>query len=256
MEYVYNADTLVVYTALFGDYDDLVEPQKKFQKCDFICFTDQKNLKSSIWKFIFVENSELSPSMMNRKYKILPHLFLKEYKYSLYIDANIGIIENPYDLLKKYMDEYDFVAPKHFERVCLYEEAKECVILGRVSYSETLNQMKEYRIKKFPKNFGLSENNILLRKHNYRNVINLMTDWWAELNKWTKRDQLSLGYVLWKNGSVFRFMNESARKGMYFKYFFHRFTKKEVFLFKVKYRTLISLRRLYYAYKFEKDLSK
>jgi hypothetical protein len=25
---------LVVYTALFGDYDDLIEPKEKFEECD------------------------------------------------------------------------------------------------------------------------------------------------------------------------------------------------------------------------------
>jgi len=39
---------LVVYTALFGDYDNLIEPKEKFEGCDFICFTDQKHLTSDV----------------------------------------------------------------------------------------------------------------------------------------------------------------------------------------------------------------
>jgi len=66
---------LVVYTALFGDYDDLIEPKEKFEGCDFICFTDQKHLTSDIWEIRLVEECDLPPNMMNRKYKILP-LFL------------------------------------------------------------------------------------------------------------------------------------------------------------------------------------
>ncbi len=61
------------------------------------------------------------------------------------------------------------------------------------------------------KNFGLGENNILFRKHNSDNIIKLMNDWWEELNTQTKRDQLSLAYVLWKNGENFNFMDENAR---------------------------------------------
>lgn len=38
----------VVYTALFGNYDDLIDPKENYEGCDFICFTDQKHLTSDI----------------------------------------------------------------------------------------------------------------------------------------------------------------------------------------------------------------
>ena len=41
---------VVVYTAIFGKYDALVE-QKKNPNVDFICFTD-RNLKSNTWKIV------------------------------------------------------------------------------------------------------------------------------------------------------------------------------------------------------------
>ena len=33
---------LVIYTALFGDYDDLKDPYEPFDGCEFICFADDK----------------------------------------------------------------------------------------------------------------------------------------------------------------------------------------------------------------------
>ena len=50
-----------------------------------------------------------------------------------------------------------------------------------------------------PKNYGLNETNILLRRHNVPQIIKLMDEWWSYIEKYTKRDQLSLSYVLWKN---------------------------------------------------------
>lgn len=49
-------DKLVVYTTIFGDYDDLIEPGKKYKNCDFVCFTDNENLKLDIWKIKVVKN--------------------------------------------------------------------------------------------------------------------------------------------------------------------------------------------------------
>lgn len=221
-----SKNKLVVYTALFGNYDDLIEPKDKYEECDFICFTDQKHLTSDIWEIRLIEECDLPSNMMNRKYKILPHLFLNEYEWSLYVDANIAIVGNPLELANKYLSKYDMAVPKHFARDCVYEEAKECVILGKTKYDETQKQMNKYKNESFPKNFGLGENNILFRKHNSDNIIKLMNDWWNELNTQTKRDQLSLAYVLWKNGEKFNYMDESARGNKYFIIQLHSIHKK------------------------------
>ena len=85
---------VVVYTAIFGDYDFLYEPTVTPDNVDFICFTDNKNMESDIWKIRNVlplyNNSELkNPHVRNaRKYKSLPHRFLSEYEYSVWVDGN------------------------------------------------------------------------------------------------------------------------------------------------------------------------
>lgn len=234
-------DKLAVYTALFGDYDDLIEPKEKFEGCDFICFTDQEQLKSDIWEIKVIKECDLPPN---------PHLFLGEYEWSLYVDANIAILKNPLELANKYLTKHDLALPKHFARDCIYEEAKECVILGKTKYEETKKQMDGYRKDGFPENFGLGENNILLRRHNGEKVIKLMTDWWNELKTQTKRDQLSLGYVIWKNGEKFWFMDESAREGMgYFEYTNHNQFKKRKFRDRLIDKITILSKRFYYGIK-------
>lgn len=212
---------LVVYTAIFGDYDDLIDPKEKFEGCDFICFTDREDFQSDVWKIKIVKNCDLPSNMMNRKYKILPHLFLSEYEWSIYVDGNIAILKNPLELAEKYLSKYSIVVPKHFVRDCAYEEAKECLRLGKVKYEEVKRQMDKYRREGFPPKFGLGENNVILRRHNEEKVIKIMRDWWNEINTYTQRDQLSLAYVLWKNGEKFHFMNESARGGKPFRLKLH-----------------------------------
>ena len=219
----------VVYTALFGDYDDLIDPKENYEGCDFICFTDQKYLKSDIWEIRVIEEYNLPPNMMNRKYKIHPHIFLSDYEWSMYIHANIVIIGNPYELAKEYLTKFDIVVPKHFERKCIYEEAKECIILGKSNFFKSVNQMKKYKNKGFPKNFGMGENNIILRKHHQGNIVKIMNAWWDELSSETKRDQFSLGYVLWINKSSFNFMKQSARNNnQYFKYQLHKGIQRNI----------------------------
>lgn len=240
-------NNFVVYTALFGDYDDLIEPKENYEGCDFICFTDQKNLKSDIWQIRLIEDIALPPNMMNRKYKILPHLFLSDYEFSMYVDTNVAITKSPLDLKNNYLTNNDFYMPKHFARDCIYQEARECVIFGKSRYKETKKQMEDYKKQKFPKNYGLGENNILLRKHNEAKIIKIMNEWWKQLNHYTKRDQLSLGYVLWENEEQFHFMEETARDNSeYFKYILHNADKKIALITKIKNKIFISSKKNFY----------
>lgn len=72
--------------------------------------------------------------------------------------------------------------------------------------------MDTYEKRSVSQNFGLGENNILFRKHNSEKVMKMMNDWWEEPNTHTKRDQLSLAYVLWEEVEKFSYMDESERE--------------------------------------------
>lgn len=213
----------VIYTALFGKYDYLEEPEV-FDGWDYICFTDQKDLKSSIWDIIVIENNAYQLNELNRLYKWLPHKFLKNYDTSLYIDTNISINKNPDSLVKKYLNE-SFIAIPYHPSDCIYNESKACVLLGKSNIENTFEQMKKYREKGFPQNFGLSENSIIFRKHNDGKVIELMENVFNNFNvNKTKRDQLSLFYEIWKlNFKEYVLMEERIDNSEYFARKTHRY---------------------------------
>ena len=51
-----------------------------------------------------------------------------------------------------------------------------------------------------PHNYGLLETCVIARKHNLDICKKVMNDWWNEFMHTPRRDQLSLTYVLYKNG--------------------------------------------------------
>ncbi|GAB3218738.1 DUF616 domain-containing protein [Algoriphagus aestuariicola] len=208
---------LVVYIALFGDYDRLIDPIGKFDRVDFVCFTDQVDLKSDIWQIRQVCNTELSSLELNRMYKFFPHRFLGEYEISFYVDSNIRIKNAANRLFRQLIDSnYTFALPDHFGRRCVYDEAN-VIILSRKGNEEVVNsQMKGYEAEGFPVGFGLTENNLLFRRHTDPKVIKTMELWWEEFQNKSKRDQLSLMYVLWKSGLDFTTGVFSSRRSPYF----------------------------------------
>ena len=50
-----------------------------------------------------------------------------------------------------------------------------------------------------PKYYGLAEDNLIFRKHCDK-TAKLMDEWWYMVENYSKRDQLSFMYILWKNG--------------------------------------------------------
>lgn len=218
---------VVIYTALFGGYDLLIEPPKKFLNSDFICFTDDPNLVSDIWDIRIVDNVS-DPVKANREIKFLPHKFIpEEYSYSIYIDSNIKIINDPYDLAIASLENGKICIPEHFERNCIYEELDECLSLGKINNDEFEILNETLKKDGYPRAYGLGENNIIIREHHDPEVIFLMQKWWDFFLNGPKRDQLSLLYLAWKFNIQIEIIKESSRnKNKYFRYELHLNEKK------------------------------
>ena len=92
----------VIYTTIFEDYDNLIEPAVILNDWDYICFTES-NLKSKIWEVKKINRLYNDPKKENAFYKLLPHRFLSEYEYSIYIDGNILIRGNINELINNYL---------------------------------------------------------------------------------------------------------------------------------------------------------
>ena len=198
---------IVVYTCITGGYDNLIKPSFVTPGVDYVCFTDNKDLKSNIWKIKPIPNEllEFSKVKQQRAVKILPHRYLPEYDISIWIDANVDTKANIKDYLTGFdFDKYSVFIPEHPARKCIYKEKQECVRLRKITgdgIDLADKQMARYKAEKFPENFGLVQSNVVVRKHNDEYSKKLMEIWWAELKDYSHRDQLSFNYALWKVGS-------------------------------------------------------
>lgn len=189
---------IAVYTAIFGDYDQLMTPLVKSANCDYICLTDSADLKSDFWDVRLLSDETLDAARLSRKPKILPHLFFADYEASLYVDANLLIVGD----LEAYIEQYSLTSPmlcvKHGERDCIYEELQACIEGQRDDREVMTRQIEGYRTEGLPAHFGLTVGSFIFRRHNDPSVIELMELWWQELATGSKRDQLSLSYCFWK----------------------------------------------------------
>lgn len=188
---------ITVYTAIFGSYDNLLEPVLVNPNVRYICFTDNENITSDIWEVHCVKRQYECPIIESRMYKILPHLFIED-EYSIWVDANIRLLVDPLQYVNCYLGNNDFLLVPHGERDCIYEEAAICITLHRASTKDLVNQMKAYMDEGCPEHVGLFWGGMLVRRHHAAQIKNFDELWWKEFLTYSKRDQVSLGYLLWK----------------------------------------------------------
>jgi hypothetical protein len=221
---------IAIYTSIFGGYDDLIDDQYQMDGVDYICFTD-RDLESETWKVIKSTPIYNDPNRNAKKYKILPHRYLKDYDYSIWIDGNIKVISD----IRALCNGDSYKVYDHMQvfdkRNCIYDEAQAILNFGKINSERTpergiknwkdnpkliVDQMNRYISEGYPKNNGLATNPIIVRNHNDSDTIAVMEDWWSEIKYNSKRDQLSFNYIVWKNQFNFVYLQGDSRNNEYF----------------------------------------
>ncbi|MDO5851711.1 MAG: glycosyltransferase [Methanobacteriaceae archaeon] len=218
----FNKKSLVVYTALTGNYDSIPTPKYINENLDYICFTDNPSLKSNFWTIKQMEDLDLDPIRKARHYKILPHKYLEDYDYSIWIDSNFVIENDITRYINTYSTENKLLCISHDQRDCLYEEAECCIELKKDDPELIQKQIMKYYKEGYPSHNGLISSGILFRNHHDKQIINTMNTWYEEVINYSRRDQLSFNYACWKNNTkydlarLFYFRNEYFQRELHY----------------------------------------
>ena len=190
---------------MIGGYDE-IRPVSKKAGWECVMFTDMPKNKlpaGTGWEFrAACLGKRMNNVLVNRWYKMHPHVLFPDHEESIYIDANIQIndfeiIEKQISLLEK--DDVSIAITDHLFRNCIYQEAIAVVEHKKDIEKNVALTMHVLKKNGYPKNHGLYENNFIYRKHKHPMIIELMRQWWIFINKYSSRDQLSLCYLMWLN---------------------------------------------------------
>ena len=215
----------VIYSAMFGDYDNIHSPLIQLSDWDLVLFTNS-DISINNCNVVKVSMEQGFDNVkMSRLYKIMPHHYFKDYHLSLWIDSSILIYEPINDILNFITNE---------KKLCLYRHTKnwkqemDSVVKFRKKNRDILNsQMIDYQSDGFDVNDKIMAGGVILREHLDYKVIETMEFWWEQFNKYyTRRDQLSLAYAIWKtqlNIGVFDGLYPRGNRNIkYFKIFNHK----------------------------------
>jgi hypothetical protein len=194
-------DSIVVYTAITGDYDSLKEqPHTATNGADFVAFLDEPR-KSKTWRSRPIHTNFQDPARNAKIHKVLSHIYFPDALYSLWIDGSVTI-RFPYSmrrLIQLYLADCDLAVFQHAMRTCIYQEASVCLQRRLDDPAIIWRQIRRYTKEGYPPNAGLGECTLVLRRHT--DTVKAFNEaWWEEITHGSKRDQLSFPYAARKVG--------------------------------------------------------
>ena len=222
---------IVVYTAIFGNYDILMPPNVLDNDIDYICFSDVPRDDYGIWHIKQTPFYHPDPTRMARYVKLNPFFLLPDYDYYIWVDGNVSINCNIKEFighLKSNNNNLGLIP--HPLRSNYLEEAEACKTLKKDIPKLIDRQTKDYLKNDIEIDAGLFETNVMVIK-NIPSTKELFNFWWHQVNRYSKRDQLSLVWVFNKfPKKVYPILSKgiSVRESNQFNYFTHRDMQKIV----------------------------
>lgn len=177
-----------IYTAIFGNYDDLKEPFIVTPGWKYICFTDQ-DLKSDVWEIRKVPVMDCGPTKTARFYKIMFHKHI-ESNFSIWVDATFIINVNLDKWWRRFIPPFTTI--KHPFDDCIFSEAQSCKRMNKGNPEAIQDQILYYGKLGIKKHNGLVASGILMRER-CPSVIKFCRLWWEDVNNFSSRDQIAFG---------------------------------------------------------------
>jgi hypothetical protein len=194
----------VIYTAVVGNYDEILQPKVIDDRFDYILFSnDIKESNVGVWQVRPIDYTNEVQTKIARWVKTHPEELLPGYEFSVWMDANIQILTDfVYNkAVKLYEDDFLLSAVKHSVRSCVYEEIAAVIYYYFESYNIAICWGKFLLSESYPQYNGMNETGVLFRKHT--NIIKKMDElWWYCIERYSRRDQLSFNYSCWQVGIV------------------------------------------------------
>ncbi len=193
-----------VYTCVTGGYDNIVQPVHCHpQNVDFIAFSDNENIEAKGWtvKTLPDKVKEIQGNAERNRYLKMHPSVVGDYDYAIYVDGVVEIFSDLTNMINVVNPVYGLAIHVHPDKDCIYNEVEWCKQNHRGNAEKMDEMLKEYSNEGFPKCYGLLECPVILSDLHNEKGLNILDEWWNEHQKReTGRDQLTLPYVLWKDG--------------------------------------------------------
>ena len=217
----FDLKKIIIYTSITGGYDDLHEPLFVDGGVTYVCFTDNRDIRSDVWQIEYIQDDGLDSMHLAKKVKLFPHLYIKGYETSVWVDGKLGIQGDLREYIHLYEKDKPMLCFPHYERSCIYEEAGTCLHYKKGDKETIIRQMSDYYRKGYPVDNGLYEMACIVRRHEDELVKKVMSDWDREIARYSHRDQVSFPVACYDNDFLPDICNLDIHKNKWLKVYTH-----------------------------------
>lgn len=211
---------VVVYTAVFNDYDILWGPRVRSEDVRFVCFSDRPIVRTEGWEVVQVDPQNGHP-FSQRFCKLCSHLVFPEADVTLYLDGTFELLVDPLQLVDRYLSKWDLALFRHPQRQGVFEELDACARLGKDD-RRLLEMIAElYASEGMPASGYLRAGGFILRRHS-QEVAAFNECWFRELVRSGIRDQPPLAHALWESGISFETIDDNIWRNDMMNYHPHK----------------------------------
>lgn len=195
----WNVKKFVVYSAIVGRYDTVLQPSVVDERFDYVLFSNHlPEGENGVWQVRRIDYTNPVQPKIARYVKTNPERLLPEYEASLWLDANIQIIGR--EIYNRFIELFEngvlIASVKHMAYDCVYEEMFSVLDFRYESEEIVVKWGHKLRKRGFPKHAGLFETGLMYRRHSSAPVKEFDSIWWKYIESYSKRDQLSFTVAL------------------------------------------------------------
>lgn len=193
-----SAPRRVVYTAIYGGYDE-PRPHASLSGVDFLCFTDNPNLRHPDWEICYDPPRYPHPRMAAKYHKLIGHERLAVYDQSIWIDGSVELQDAQFvEIATSYLRQSCLAMFAHPYRCDIFQELDASLGLEKYRALPLTEQVKRYREQGFKSDNGLYHCGVLIRDLRDPFIAKFGRAWMQENVEWTYQDQISFPYLLWR----------------------------------------------------------
>ena len=193
---------VAIITTVYAGYDPIRRLPDGHGFDDAVCVTDDPSLTVEGWRMV-VRAGTGDPRFDGKAAKMEPWRFT-DCDAAIFIDASIEIVDPGFSqVCRDILTGNDLVIWSHPEgRTCLRQEAEVCQDWPKYAVYDIRGQVQHYSNAGMPQGWGLFACGVIGWRFTDKSK-EFGTMWLQENREWSCQDQVSLPFLLWREGKRF-----------------------------------------------------
>ena len=185
---------IVLYSCVINHRDD-PKPIDIHDGFRHVLFSDDPNIVATGWEVRPPVWTSPDPVRTSRYHKHHPFDLFPKAEYAIWLDMTHW----QYESIRPLLTDKHLTMHRHHQRSTAKDEADKCASYNFDKPDILKSQVTHYINEGFPDNVGLYITSCLIMR-NTLDYIKFSEMWWEEICRWSKRDQVSLPYCIWRTG--------------------------------------------------------